>query len=136
MPGNEQGRPTKAAVSTSIASPATAAQPTTATSELRDEALARRDEGMATALEAVQPAWRAEAEEVLDRLIAGGGDFTSDEIRAAVVEPFATGSALALGGLINGRSRRGEIVQVGWTISRQPQRHGAPARIWRRAVVC
>lgn len=119
-----------------VSSQATSPKRTTATDELRDEGRARRDDGMAVALEAVQPAWRSEAEDVLDRLIAGGGDFTSDDIRRAVVEPFATGSALALGGLINGRSRRGEIVQVGWTISRQPQRHGAPARIWRRAGAC
>lgn len=124
MAARRTGAPARDARSEPLVSSSADTHQPTATIELRDEGQARRDDGMAAALEAAHPTWRSVAEAALDRLIAGGGDFTSDDIRNAVIEPFATGSALALGGLINGRFRRGEIVPVDWAQSSQPQRHG------------
>ncbi len=85
---------------------------------------------MTAALEAVQPVWRYEAEAVLDALVSSGIEFTADDIRDVVGAPFATGSAAALGGLINGRFRRGEIEPVRFAISRQRQRHQGVVRVW------
>ncbi|WP_341253689.1 hypothetical protein [Euzebya pacifica] len=85
---------------------------------------------MATALDALQPSWRSMAESVIDALICSGTVWTADDVRDVVGEPHATGSACALGGLIGGRYRRGEIVPVAVVTSRQPQRHHGLLRAW------
>lgn len=90
-----------------------------------------RDSGMATALDALQPAWRSMAESVIDALIVSGAVWTADDVRDVVGAPYGTGSARALGGLIRGRYARGEIVPVGFVTSRQPQRHGGVLRAWK-----
>lgn len=105
----------------------------TATAPLLGEGAARRDEGMQLSLDALQPAWRSVAEETLDELIDAGFPFTTDDLRDRVGDPAGTGSARALGGMISGRHRNGEIVPVGYTTSRQPQRHGGILRIWQGA---
>lgn len=89
---------------------------------------------MALALDAVQPVWRHVVDEVIDQLIDAGVEWTADDVRDRVRDPEGTGSPSALGGIIRGRYLRGEIEFVGWSTSRQPQRHCAPARVWRKAV--
>lgn len=104
-------------------------QRTPATAGLRAGA-ARRDEGMQLSLDALQPAWRSVAEDVLDDLVASGHPFTTDDLRDRTGDPTGTGSARALGGMIAGRFRKGQIRAVGFSTSRQPQRHGGVLRIW------
>jgi hypothetical protein len=129
MPGSEKGLPPQEALPENITTASNGTSQGSADLR-RPEGHARRDAGMATALEAVQPAWRDYADDVLDALIASGRRWTSDDVRRLVGEPYATGSARALGGLIRARAQRGEIAHIGWSISTQPQRHMAPARIW------
>lgn len=101
-----------------------------ATRALGDEGAARRDQGMQLSLDALQPAWRSVAEDVLDDLIESGHPFTTDDLRDRVGDPTGTGSARALGGMIAGRYRKGQIRAVGFSTSRQPQRHGGLLRVW------
>lgn len=128
MPGNRTGPPQGPRTEQSTVDNGNTQ--TSATQALVDEGAARRDAGMQLSIDALQPAWRSVAEDVLDDLIESGLPFSSDDLRDRVNEPAGTGSARALGAMFNARSRRGEIVQVGWTTSRQPQRHNAPSRIW------
>ena len=94
-----------------------------------EEGRRRRDEGVKVAAAAAHTGWKLYAERLLQELIAEGGTFTSDDLRARTGEPLGT-SPTIFGALIQGAVKRGEIVQVGWATSTRPEAHARPVRIW------
>ena len=94
-----------------------------------EEGRRRRDEGVRVAAAAAHTGWKLYAERLLSELIAEGGEFTSDDLRARTGEPLGTNPSV-FGALIQGAVKRGEIVQVGWATSTRPQAHARPVRVW------
>ena len=93
-----------------------------------DEGRRRRDEGVKIAAAAAHTGWRLYAERLLQELIAEGGEFTSDDLRARTGEPLGTNPS------VFGRLKRtGEIIEVGAVASRRPERHGGLVRVYRGA---
>lgn len=92
-----------------------------------------RDEGIAHADHGADIRWKVYAERVLDDLIAEGKPFTSEDLRERTGEPLAAGPTI-FGVLIRGAMQRGDIEHVGWDLSRRPQAHRRPVRVWR--AVC
>jgi len=78
---------------------------------------------------AASPEWKAAANAALDRLIASGSEFTTDDIWAEV--GACTGSdPRALGSLIRARSKQKRIVRVGLRESTRPACHARPVTVW------
>lgn len=92
-----------------------------------------RDEGIDHADHAADIRWKVHAERVLDDLIAEGKPFTSEDLRERTGEPLATGPTI-FGALIRNAMQRGAIEQAGWDLSRRPQAHRRPVRVWK--AVC
>jgi len=88
----------------------------------------RRDEAMLRVEHSTPPPWRAEAEAVLDGLIALGGDFSSDDLWAVLPAPP---EPRALGPVIQRAAKEGRIKRCGWVASRRPERQCGPVSVWR-----
>ena len=75
--------------------------------------------------------WRDEAEEILQRFVATGRVFTSDNLREAGLPDPTDGEPNRWGALIQSAMRRGLIEQVGVTRSTRRGRHGARIGQWK-----
>jgi hypothetical protein len=74
------------------------------------------------------PSWMAEAGQVLDGLIARGGEFTTDqlwEVLPSCPEPRA------MGAVIRSAARAGRIVQTGYRRSSRAACHARPIPVWK-----
>jgi hypothetical protein len=96
-----------------------------------DEGRRLRDEGMADALHASDVRWKAAAHTALADLAACGVEFTAEDLRARV--GVIAASPNALGALISGAARRGEIVHVGYRQAQRREAHGRDLKTWRGA---
>lgn len=88
-----------------------------------------RDDGHRTALHAADVRWKAAAETALADLAASGVEFTAEDLRARV--RVLASSPNALGALISGAARRGEIVHVGYRQAQRREAHGRDLKTWR-----
>lgn len=77
--------------------------------------------------------WKAAALEELRRLAASGTRFTSEDITAVVGLPsgeIAQHKNNAVGTLMGGARKRGEIIEVDWTRSTRPSSNGARLSVY------
>lgn len=86
-----------------------------------------RDAGASLALSAVDR-WRVAAAEALDRLIARGQPFTSDDVADEVGVPETHPNAM--GGLFSAASKQGRIETVGYTQATRKSAHARVIRVW------
>lgn len=94
--------------------------------ELRDEALARVEAN-------ADVEWKLAAELVVHLLAAQLGTFTSDDVWEGLVDGSAsTHEPRALGAVLKRVAKDGVIAPTDeWRISRRPECHGRPVRVWR-----
>lgn len=97
------------------------------------EAMARRDEGARAAELSLDERWYQWAVRELDRLIASGGTFDADDLRAVVGDPPDGKHVNGIGGLFLSASKRGRIVMAGYAPSTRPEARGRVLRVWRAA---
>ena len=100
-----------------------------------EEGQRRKREGMARALAAAAAAaWRADAQIVLRNLALAGEPFTSETIIEQIGLPSGQVGQHrnnAMGGLLSGAARRGQIRAVGWTYARRATSHAEKLTLWK-----
>lgn len=104
--------------------------------QARREARAARDAGIAKGKAGAEPVWLAEAEKAVRRVSSGGKRFTADDVMA-ILEGVGvkTRDKRALGGVMDGMRRRGEVVPLmEFVATSRKSRHAAPIRVWQGAV--
>ena len=76
------------------------------------------------------PDWKAEAEQVIADLAARYEHFTTDYVWEHMTT--ATHEPRAMGALMKRMASRGVIAATAdWSISKRPECHGRPLRVWR-----
>ena len=93
-----------------------------------------RDRGIADALAGDLAVHRSHGDavrETLDALIAGGVEFTADDLRRELPDDVRTlVSPAVLGSLFNTAARHGEIRCTGFAVSTTPSRRAGVLRRW------
>lgn len=74
--------------------------------------------------------WMEMAVQCMYGLAASGAEFTSDTVRDAVPEEFATHEPRALGPVMMRGIRDGVITAVGWTTEGRAAAHARPRRLY------
>lgn len=94
-----------------------------------------RDEAIQQAEEHAKQQWLDACREVLDKFIASGQEFTSEDVREYVSSAYGytTHENRAIGGLVKRAAGAGRIVRVRYGQSLNPSRHTGITSVWRAA---
>lgn len=98
-----------------------------------DDGARRRDDGIQRADDHAVPDWKDEAYLAVIRVAARLGEFTSDDVWAELAaSEVSTHEHRAMGAVIRRAARAGWCAPTSeFSLSRRPQRHRAPLRVWR-----
>ncbi|GGM85031.1 hypothetical protein GCM10012275_64750 [Longimycelium tulufanense] len=92
-----------------------------------------RDRGFAEVTAADRAVHRNVGERIkaaIDQLLAEGGEWTAEDVRARLPEGVEPHSPNLLGAIIGNYASRGLIRRVDLRTSRRPSRHAAEIKVW------